>query len=94
MGVFGTHAVSVYIRVPCIYVHNTVPTFNSCTKCADIPGIIHDRTPDHHSVSGAWMRPDIPDLATKRTLDSQATRINDVLGLYFDMLSMGVCTTR
>ena len=23
---------------------STVPTFNSCTKCLGIPGIIHDRT--------------------------------------------------
>ena len=72
---------------------STVPTFNSCAKCPDIPGIIHNRTPDHHSVSGACMRPDIPDLATKRSFDSQATMIIDLLGLYFG-LSMGVCATR
>ena len=33
----------------------TVPTFNSCTKCVGSPGIIHDRTPDYHPVSWAWM---------------------------------------
>ena len=26
----------------------TVPKFNSCSKCMDSPGIIHDSTPDWH----------------------------------------------
>ena len=30
-------------------------TFDSCTKCVGCPGIIHDRTPDCHPVSWAWM---------------------------------------
>ena len=34
------------------------------------------------------------DLTIKRTFDSQATCVIDVLGLYFEMLSMGMCTTR
>ena len=29
---------------------DTVPVFNSCTKCPGSPGIIHDRTPDDHPV--------------------------------------------
>ena len=33
----------------------TVPTFNSYTKCLGSPGIIHNRMPDCHLVSGAWM---------------------------------------
>ena len=32
--------------------------------------------------------------AHKTCFDSQATRVIDVLGLFFDMLSIGVCTTR
>ena len=36
----------------------------------------------------------IDDLAAKRSFDSHATRVTDVLGLYFDMLSMDVCTTK
>ena len=34
------------------------------------------------------------DLTTESSFESQATWVNDVLGLLFDMLSMGVCTTR
>ena len=33
-----------------------MPTFNSCTKCAGSTGIIHDRLPDGHPVSWAWMQ--------------------------------------
>ena len=33
----------------------TMPTFNSCTKCAGSPGIIHDRTSYCHIVFWAWM---------------------------------------
>ena len=32
------------------------------------------------------------DLTTKRSFDSQAAWVIDVLGLFFDMLSMSVCT--
>ena len=39
------------------------------------------------------MRPQASDVTAKRTFDSQATWVIDVLG-FFDMLSMGVCTTR
>ena len=40
-----------------------------------------------------WSKEDLP---TERSFDSQATwvMIIDVLGLFFDMLSMVVCTTR
>ena len=34
------------------------------------------------------------DLATERSFDLQAKWVIGVLGLFFDMLSMGVCTTR
>ena len=34
------------------------------------------------------------ELTTKRSFDSQAMWGIDVLGLFVDMLSMGVCTTR
>ena len=33
----------------------TVLTLNSCTKGVGSLGIIHDRTPDCHPVSRAWM---------------------------------------
>ena len=33
------------------------------------------------------------DLKTERSFDSQATWIINVLGLFFDMLPIGVCTT-
>ena len=33
------------------------------------------------------------DITTECSFDSQATRVIDVLGLFFDMLSVGVCTT-
>ena len=34
------------------------------------------------------------DLTTDRSFDLQATWLIDVLGLFLDMLSMDVCTTR
>ena len=44
----------------CVHMHQgkmdtTVPIFNSCTKCLGSPGIIHNRTPDCHSISWPWM---------------------------------------
>ena len=36
-------------------VAHTVPAFNFCTKCMGIPDITHDRTPDCHPVSRAWI---------------------------------------
>ena len=48
----------------------TVPTFNFCTKFMGIPGIIHDRTPNWHPVSGASRH--IDDLRTERSFASQA----------------------
>ena len=39
-----------------ICLQSTVATFKSCIKCLGRPGIIHDRTPDCHLVSWAWMR--------------------------------------
>ena len=72
----------------------TVPACNYRTKCVDSPGIIHDRMHDCHTVFWAWMRPHIPDLTIERSFYSQAMPVNYLLGVYFDMLSMGVCTTR
>ena len=34
------------------------------------------------------------DLITERSFDSQATWVINVLGLFIDILSVGVCTTR
>ena len=34
------------------------------------------------------------DLKTKRRVDKEATWVIDMLGLFLDMYSMGVCTTR
>ena len=34
------------------------------------------------------------DLTNGRSFDSQASRDTDVLGLFFDLLPMGLCTTR
>ena len=64
-----------------------MPTFNSCSKRLDSWGIIQNRLPDCKSVSC------IDDLTTERSFDSQSTRAIDVLGLFFDILFMGVCTT-
>ena len=36
---------------------SAVPTFNSCTKCADSPDIIHDRTSDCHPVLDTHHQP-------------------------------------
>ena len=49
-------------------------------------GIIHDRTPT--SFLG------MDDLKAESSFDSHATWVIDMLGLFFDMLSMGVRTTR
>ena len=70
---------------------STVPIFKSYTKCTGSPGIIHDRTHDCHQVSWAWIH---DDLTAACSSDSQAMGAIDVLGLFFDMLSMDVCTTR
>ena len=56
-----------------------MPTFKFSTKCLGSPGIRHDHTPDC-----------IDDLTTERSFSSQATWVIDVLGLFFDMLSMVV----
>ena len=68
----------------------TVPTFGSCTKCLGGPGIIYNRTPDCHPVSWSWIYDEVK---TENNFDSQATRVLDVLDLFVDLLSMGVCTT-
>ena len=54
------------------------------------PGIIHDRTPDCHPVFGHRY---LDDLTPGGSFDSHTTWVIDVLGLFFDMLSMGVYKT-
>ena len=62
----------------------TVLTFNSFTECGGSPDMINNPTSYCQPVSWEWMhgRPLI------------RTWIIDVLGSFFDMLSMGVCTPR
>ena len=72
------------------YSYEGLMAFNSCTKCLGSPGIIQDRTPICHPFSGHGR---MYDLTTARNTDSHATWVIGVLGLFLDMLSMGVCTT-
>ena len=51
----------------------------------------HDCTPD--CIQFFW-HGFADDLTIEHSVDSQATWVIDVLGLSFDMLSLGVCTTR
>ena len=73
------------LRLPAVMLigAHTVPAFNSCTKCWDSPCIIHNRTPDCHPVSQVWMRPQVPNLTSESSFDSQATCVIGVLGLFF-----------
>ena len=64
----------------------TVLTFNACSKCVGSLGVIHNRMPSCHPVSWDGC---MDDLTTKRSFNSQATLVIGVLGLYFDMLSIG-----
>ena len=56
--------------------------------------------PRHYRWPDAQLLPQFPghgcmdDLTTERSFDLQATWVIDVLGKFFDMLSMGFCTTR
>ena len=68
---------------------STVPTFYSCTECLGSLGIIHDHTPDCHTVSLAWMTSKL-----NVALIRYAVCVIVVVGLFFDMLSMGVRTNR
>ena len=67
----------------CYFPYFTVPTFSICTKFAGSHNKIHDHTPDCNQVSWAWM---LELNVSSRTID--------VLGFFFDMLFIGVCTTR
>ena len=63
----------------------TVPTFNSCTKFAGSPGMIHDRTP--------WCGC-MDELTTERRFDSKLRGSLIYLAyFFFDMLAIGVSTT-
>ena len=66
----------------------TLPTFKFCTKCVYSLGIIHNRTPDCHPVSWAWMTSQLNIALIHKWQGS-------LVGLAcFDMFSMSVCTTR
>ena len=69
----------------------TEPTFNSCTKCVGSPAKIHGCTPDAIWFPGYGY---MDDLTTERRFNSQAMRVIDMLGLFYDILFMVVCTTR
>ena len=71
-----------------------MPAFNSRTNCMGSPGKIYDCPPNCHPVLWVRIRPQYPDLITERSFDSKVTWVTDVLGLFFNMLSMGVYTTR
>ena len=47
-------SIMIYIGFICKY--DTVPTFNSCTKCVGSPGIVHDCTTDCLPNFWAWMQ--------------------------------------
>ena len=47
----------------------TVPAVNSCTKCMDSPCIIY----------WAWMRPQVTDLTTERSVDLQVSWVIGML---------------
>ena len=69
----------------CTLYGTTVLTLNSCTKGVGSLGIIHDRTPDCHPVSRAWMY-GWPHYMLRVSLMC--------LAYFFKVLSMGVCKTR
>ena len=64
---------------------NRVPAYNSCTNCSVSPEIIHDHTPNCHTVS--WVQ--VPGLTIERSLDSQVTCAIDIL-FFLTILSMGI----
>ena len=70
-----------------------MPTVLTFDKGMGGPGIIYNRTPDCLPVSWSWIYDEIK---TESNFDSQATctRVLDVLDLFVDLLSMGVCTTK
>ena len=72
-----------------LHADSTVPTYNLCTKCVGMPGIIHDRMPDCHQFPGHRC---MDDLTAECSFDSQASWVIDVLGL--SMSSMSVGTTK
>ena len=68
----------------------TVPTIYSCTKCVRRPGMIHDCTLDSHQVPWTWMISSQLNVALIRKLRGSLM----YLAYLFDMLNIGVCTTR
>ena len=54
------------------------------------PGIIHDHTPDRQPVSFLGMDACMDNLTTEGSFKLQATWVIYVLGLFSDMLTMGV----
>ena len=63
--------------------HCTVPTFNSCTKFAGSPGIIHAACPIATQFTGYGC---MDDLTTERSFGSQALCVINVFGVLFDII--------
>ena len=82
-GLFTLEKELIALNVPC---QHLIPAFNAWAACAQ-----------HNTQLYPWLPPTflgMDDLTTESSFESQVTLVNDVLGLLFDMLSMGVCTTR
>ena len=75
-----THHKNVYISMKTS--EGTVPTFNSCTKCAGSPGIIHDRTPDCNPLKTSQLNVALIHKLRWPTL-----------AYLFDMMYTGFCST-
>ena len=67
--------------------------FNFCTKYECSLAIIHDWTQIATELA-CYMYGYMDDLTTEHSSDSQATCVNDVLGLCFDILSTSVFIIR
>ena len=63
---------------------DTVPTFDSCTKCMGSPGIINDHTSDYHPVSWARMTLQLNEALVRKLRGSLMCLA------CFDMLSISV----
>ena len=85
----GGGGIHILCPLSCHHNSRTVPTFNSCTKCVGSSGKIHDRMPDCLTGMGARTTSQL-NVALIRKLRGPLM----CLTYYFDMLSMGVCTTR
>ena len=72
--------------------HSKCCTVLILKSCVGSLGVIYDARPVSIQFPG---HRSIDDLTTERSFDLLATRVIDVLGLFFDvMLHTGVCTTK